>query len=298
MGKIFDALEKSRKEPTTRSPAKKPVQQARKKFVPLEKKSGDTDGTGGMEVDKRDSEVPFSINSADIDGKLICALKPRSFEAEQFKMLRTKLLFPIEGEAPRTIMVTSGLPGEGKSFVAANLAVSIAQNINKHVLLMDCDLRMPSVGRSFGIHGVAGLSEYLADGLSISDVLQKTMIEKLTVLPAGRPPANPAELLSSEKMFDLLEDVKHRYQDRYVIVDLPPPNLTSEAHALARRVDGIILVIRQGSSSRKMVAGLVDMLGKKKILGVVFNGVDTRSFGYEGYGKYSKYGRYHHGDEG
>ncbi len=189
-------------------------------------------------------------------------------------------------------MVTSGIPGEGKSFIAANLAVSIAQNINKHVLLMDCDLRMPSVGRTFGIENAAGLSEYLADGLTIPDLLCKTAIDKLTILPAGQPPANPAELLSSEKMFNLLEDVKNRYSDRYVIIDLPPPNLTSEAHALARRVDGIILVIRQGGANRKMVAGLVEMLGKNKILGVVFNRVDIHSFGYGGYGKYSNYDRY------
>ena len=297
MGKIFDALEKAGKEPAKPDRSRKIDSPVRKKIVPLEKKGRDRAGSRHLKGKKSSPKLKPDLADTAIDGQLICALKPRSFEAEQFKMLRTKLLFPAEGEAPRTIMVTSGVPGEGKSFVAANLAVSIAQNINKHVLLMDCDLRMPSLGQTFGIETTAGLSEYLADGLTIPDLLCKTVIDKLTILPAGQPPANPAELLSSEKMFDLLEDVKTRYQDRYVIIDLPPPNLTSEAHAIARRVDGIILVIRQGMSSRKIIAGLVDMLGERKILGVVFNGVDTQSFGYGGYGKYGKYGDYSYGKE-
>jgi protein-tyrosine kinase len=291
LGKIFDALEKSGKESKKNVLPKENDPKDNKKIVLLEKKSRDSFVAGVL----KDNRIE---KRAAIDKNLICALKPRSFEAEQFKMLRTKLLHPLSGEAPRTIMVTSGLPGEGKSFIAANLAVSIAQNINEHVLLMDCDLRLPSIGKTFGIGNVSGLSEYLADGLSVPDLLCKTMIEKLTVLPAGRPPANPAELLSSEKMFDLLEDVKSRYKDRYIIIDSPPPHLTSEAHVLARRVDGIILVIRQGNSNRKIIAGLVEMLGKKKILGVVFNGVDAQSFGYGGYGKYGKYGRYRYGDKG
>ncbi len=291
MGKIFDALEKSYKEP-----AKKALKK-NKKRLPLEQKVR-SDSVDPPRIDNKIEKLfKTEANERKIDKNLICILEPRSFEAEQFKMLRTKLLFPMSGAPPRTIMVTSAMPGEGKSFVASNLAVSIAQNINEHVLLMDCDLRRPSIGKTFGLGNVSGLSEYLSNGLSMPDLLAKTMLEKLTILPAGRPPNNPSELLSSEKMFDLLDDVKQRYEDRYIIIDLPPPHLTSEAHALGRRVDGIILVVKQGNSNRKIIADLTEMLGKKKIIGVVFNGVDTHSFGYYGYGKYGKYGRYNYGDK-
>jgi protein-tyrosine kinase len=294
LGKIFDALEKSGKESDKRVLPAQRVQKAEQNVVRLKKKIPVRPG-GGRKISREPKKVPETTgDTVGIDANLVCALTPRSFEAEQFKMLRTRILYPMSGAPPpRTIMVTSAMPGEGKSFVAANMAVSIAQNINEHVLLMDCDLRLPSIADIFGVGSVAGLSEYLANGMTIPELLIKTMIEKLTILPAGQPPENPSELLSSEKMVNLLEDVKNRYQDRYVIIDLPPPYLTSEANALARQVDGIILVVKSGGSDRKMISSLVEMLGKEKILGVVFNGVAAQPFrfGYGGYGNYGTYGK-------
>ena len=208
-------------------------------------------------------------------------------------MLRTSLLLPNSGIAPRSMMVTSVFPGEGKSFVAANLAVSIAQNIKEHVLLMECDIRKPCLHEMFGYNANSqGLSEYLAEDIPLHSVLIKSRIRKLTILPGGQPPDNPSELLSSERMFGLLSEVQKRYSDRYIVIDSPPPHLTAEASALARQVDGIIVVIRYGDTPREAVIELLEKFESEKIIGIVLNQIDGMfAFPYDrrGYRKYRKY---------
>ena len=241
-------------------------------------------------LDKADDHLaPHNIEKS-----MITLHKPQSFEAEQFKILRTKILFPSSGEPARTIMVTSTAPGEGKSFIAANLAVSIAQNISEHVLIIDCDMRVPSIHKQFGFDNVPGLSEYLSNEEPLSALLLKTNINKLSVLPGGKPPPNPAELMSSQRMFQLLREVKERYTDRYIIIDTPPPQLAAEANALSRQVDGILIVVKYGSTPRALVSDLIELVGKEKILGIVFNKINmglTNLLSYKKYGKY--YTKYH-----
>jgi exopolysaccharide/PEP-CTERM locus tyrosine autokinase len=209
-----------------------------------------------------------------IDKDLVTLMNPLSFEAEQFKIMRTNLLFAESGKTPRSVMVTSAVPGEGKSFVAANLAVSVARHVNWNVLLIDCDLRRPNVHKKFGFINSTGLSDYLANGTDLEPLLLKTGIEKLTILPAGKSPNNPSELLSSERMAELLEEVAARYKDRLVILDSPPPKLTAESAALARYVDGILLVVKYGSTPKNTVIDLIGKLGRDKILGAVMNNFD------------------------
>ena len=114
-------------------------------------------------------------------------------------------------------------------------------------------------------------------------------MNKLTILPAGRPPANPSELLSSELMSALISEVAKRYYDRLIIIDSPPPTLTAETIALARNVDGILLVVKFGDTSRKLVRDLIEKIGKEKILGSIINFFDIRSSGYHAYRAYRKY---------
>ncbi len=281
MGKIFDALEKSMKERKT-SVSKYKGSRAAGRIKEEDVQPG---------VSEPLSEPLYEYSN--IDKNLISLVKPLSFEAAPFKMLRTKLLFPASGKPAQSIMVTSAVPGEGKSFVSANLAVSIAQSINEHVLLIDCDIRRSSIHKYFGFVDVPGLSEYLSKGTPLPDLLLKTELNKLTILPGGFPSPNPSELLSSEQMRKLLEEVKARYSDRYIIIDSPPPKLTAETEAMARRVDGIILVVKYGSTPRGLVAELADIVGKDKVLGVIVNWFDMRASSYYGYGKYSKYGKYY-----
>jgi len=227
--------------------------------------------------------LPPSHNEK-MDPNLVSYYNPQSFEAEQFKILRSNLLFPVSGKPPRSVMVTSPMPGEGKSFVAANLAISVAVNINRHVLLMDCDLRRPSIHTRFGFSDVPGLSDHLANGVSLSDLLIRTSIDKLTILPGGRPPDNPSELLSSERMSELLAEATERYQDRLIILDSPPPTLTAETSVLARWVDGVVIVIKHHKTTREGVADVIEKMGKDKILGAVINNFEVYSSRY--YGKY------------
>lgn len=279
MGKIYDALEKAKKEtsPSVEAGSGSVVQfyeEAAQKDTPV------------------DLLKPLQLNER-VDRNLVTYLDPQSLVSEMFKILRGNILFPAKGTPPRSILVTSAVPGEGKSFVASNLAVSIAQNINEHVLLMDCDIRRPSIYRHFGIDETPGLAQYLQQDTPLSKIFIKTNLKKLTILPGGRPPHNPAELLSSKKMSSLLEELRNRYTDRYIILDSPPPQLTAETSAIARQVDGIVLVIKYGGTPREMVESLVEKLGREKILGCVMNWFDLRSSGYYGYSKYGKYSKYY-----
>ena len=236
--------------------------------------------------------LPASHNEK-MDQNLVSLFNQQSFEAEQFKILRSNLLYPISGNPPRSVMVTSPMPGEGKSFVAANLAISVALNINRHVLLMDCDLRRSSIHTRFGFEDVPGLSDYLSKGVSLSDLLIRTSVDKLTILPGGQPPDNPSELLSSERMSELLAEATDRYPDRLIILDSPPPALTAETSVLARWVDGVVIVIKHGKTSREGVSNVIDKMGKDKIIGAVMNNFEVYSSRYYGkyYGKGKSYKR-------
>jgi len=227
-----------------------------------------------------------------VDPMLVTGLSPQSMESEQFRLLKNNILFPEKGTVPKCIMITSTVPGEGKSFVAANLAITLAQSIDEYVLLMDCDLRAPAIHSMFGYNDPQGLSEYLSKAKPLSSLLVNSFMDKLKVLPAGQIPANPSELLSSEQMRRLIHEVKLRYSDRYIIIDTPPPNLTSETSVISRQVDGIVIVIKQGQTRKKDILNVIDIYGREKILGVVYN-FAKKSVGY-GYGKYG-YGKYGYG---
>lgn len=295
MGKIYSAFEKAKadKQRSTTTDSEK-SHSLNFKYADAAN-SEKADELNGNIVNKppspeRSSASQPTIQLTDLDQNLITALKPYSSESEQFRQLKNNILFPDKGLAAKTIMVTSTGPDEGKSFVSANLAVIIAQSIDEHVLLIDGDLRKPSIHKMFGYSSCDGLSQYLSERKPLSSLLCATPFEKLTILPGGHVPSNPSELLSSEQMRALIQEVKMRYTDRYVIIDTPPPYLTSETNALARNVDGILLVVKKRGSNLNDLKGLIDIYGKEKILGVVMNFSHKRSkYGYNyykyGYGK-------------
>ena len=283
MGKIFDALEKSNIEQKSSLSAINnacTVNEIRGKQKILHEKT-------------LPEHAAVLFEKKNYDKNLVVILNPHSFEAEQFKALRTNILFPISGKPPRTVMVTSAVPGEGKSFVAANLAASIAQNIDTHVLLIDCDLRKPSIHSCFGISGAEGLSEYLGQGRKISTLLCEIGHNNFMILPAGRIPDNPSELLSSEQMSNFLAEEGKKYANRIIIIDTPPPNLAPETTVIARQVDGILLVVNYGSTDRELVLQTIEKIGKDKVLGVAFNRFNMRTSSYYGYGKYGNYKKYY-----
>lgn len=210
--------------------------------------------------------------------------------SESFRRLRSKILHPADGEKIRSILVTSAVPGEGKSFVCANLGAILAQSVERHAIVVDCDMRRPSLASLFGLDNRQGLVDHLRDGMDLSLLIRKTGMESLSVIPAGVPPVNPSELLASEKMNRMIDEIVGRYPDRLVIFDSPPAQAASETAVLAQNVDKVIIVVRWGLSARDQVKKFVDTIGRDKILGVVFNAFEMnvldKKLPGEGYYKY------------
>jgi exopolysaccharide/PEP-CTERM locus tyrosine autokinase len=219
------------------------------------------------------------------DPKLVVLTAPESIEAENFKILKGQIFFPKDGPRPRTIMITSAFPGEGKSFVAANLAASIAQGVNEYALLVDCDFRRPRIHKILGCSNKEGLQQYLTGKKALQELLIKTRIDKLSVLTAGIPSFKPSELLASSMMEELFEEFKERYDDRYVIVDTAPSHVISEVNILAKYVDGVIFVVMAGKTPREIIHKSIEALGKEKVLGIIFNGYQKA---YKSYDRYYK----------
>jgi len=213
------------------------------------------------------------------DPKLVTYYDPDSVASEQFRKLRTQLLRLRIPHPPRTILVTSSTAGEGKTFVAANLAAGIAHDFQAYSLLVDCDLRSPSLGKWLGIHNGYGLSDYLVGKKEIPEVLIKTEVERLKVLLGGTLQDNPTELIGSARMEALIKELKERYNDRYIILDSTPVLATSEPEVLSKLVDGIIFVVRAGVTPRETIKQAISSLEKDKILGVVLNDLQFKSSG-------------------
>lgn len=271
MGKISEALEKNIKEKAVVSEKLYDLEPA---AVPSLEKKDSLKKNGKLHLGQG------------FDPKLIVWSAPDSINAENFKMLRAQILFS-QNRRPRSLLITSIFPGEGKTFVSSNLAVSIALGIDEHVLLVDCDFRRPSIHKMFGYSNIEGLHEFLTDKRPLNDLIIRTNINKLSVITAGKTSSNPSELLSSSVMEAFLKEVKDRYQDRFIIIDSTPLHATSEAAVLARNVDGIILVIRNQRAPREAIKKAISFLGKEKILGIVFNGYHRANDNYRKY--YKKY---------
>lgn len=232
----------------------------------------------------RKTSQKIDLNPAFLDEHLVSLTEPFSLAAEQVKKLRTKIILNAPERLPhKTILVTSAVPREGKTTIALNLALSLAQGLDEYVLLVDADFRKPEISKYLGIEFNRGLSNYLTSEMDLSSVLVKTDLSRLTILPMGMAPAKPSELLASERMKHLIEDLQSRYQDRYIIFDTTSLMSTTEADILASQVDGIIIVVRYGETDREVVKQALKNIDREKILGIVFNGADyrTSSFYYQ-----------------
>ncbi len=190
----------------------------------------------------------------------------------------------------RTILLTSTVGGEGKTLTAINLATTLAQEYDHTVLLIEADRRRPTIMKYLGLEGGPGLSECIMDGFDVGSALVKTGIGKLSVLPAGRPVEDPVEVFSSVRMAKLLEEVKQRYSDRFIIVDTTPILPFAEAQILASLVDSVIFVARQNYTPFDKLKEAVGSLKSQNLLGVVCNDVDISMTGNGYYGYYGYYG--------
>jgi exopolysaccharide/PEP-CTERM locus tyrosine autokinase len=216
--------------------------------------------------------------------------------AEEFKKLKSMVVkLTRKGQFRNTLMVTSAAKAEGKSITAINLALTLAQEYDNTVLLVDADLRGPSVHRYLGMERSPGLTDCLMNGTDVGKLLRRTSVGKLVVLPAGKTVKNPVELLQSSKMQNLIRELRQRYADRYVIFDTSPVLPFAEVHSLASRMDGVIFVIREGYAPMSGIKGALDLLKDTPLLGSVFNCARIEEFG--GYGYYYGYNQYSYGSE-
>ena len=212
--------------------------------------------------------------------------------AESFRRIKRQILAKVEKPKPgappaNLVMVTSALAGEGKTFCAINLAISMALERDRTVLLVDADVARPSVSRVLGLHAEGGLMEVLLDRhVDFGDVLCKTDIGGLTVLPAGTAHQHATELLASDAMRGLLRDMAERYHDRIVVFDSPPLLAASEAGALASHVGQIVMVVEAGKTSETSLKQALGRIDTSRVTGLLLNKVENTplEYSYDVYG--------------
>jgi capsular exopolysaccharide synthesis family protein len=215
-------------------------------------------------------------------GNRLATLDGLSSVVEAYRMLRTSVLLSTAGNPPKTILVTSSQPGEGKTTTAVNTAISLAQ-LGASVLLIDSDLRRPAVHKTFKLPNTRGLSTYLSGNGKVEDLTVKLSIPNLSVLTSGPIPPNPAELISSERMKEMLRQLCEKYD--HIIIDSPPLISVTDPVILSTMVDGSILVVQAGRSTRDLVRRARQELNGvgAKVFGVVLNNVDIKREGYDEY---------------
>jgi protein-tyrosine kinase len=193
--------------------------------------------------------------------------------AQAYKVLRTQVSQRMRQKGWRTLAVTSPRQGEGKTTTAINLSISLALEANQTVLLVDADLRRPSIHTYFGFEAQQGLRDYLLDATPIEQILVHPEIRRLVILPGGEPLDNSSELLSSPQMLRLVQEVKRRYPSRLVVFDLPPVLTTDDVLAFAPYLDCALLVVEDGATARDDAARAADVLAaaNHNLIGTVLN---------------------------
>ena len=242
-----------------------------------------------------DSQVAINWNALALDGYLD-RNNANSQLAEEFRVIKRPLVNNIQGaeinglSRPNLILICSSLPSEGKTFVSINLALSIANELDKNVLLIDADVEKPSISKKLGIKQSVGLIEYLEnEQLTFSDILLKTDLPNLSIIPAGKRHKFSTELLSSQRMYFFAEEVSRRYKDRIVIFDSPPLLVATQAQVLAELVGQVVLVIAAEETPQNVVNESVAKLANCDVVMTLLNKTkkefDLYGYGY-GYGKY------------
>jgi capsular exopolysaccharide synthesis family protein len=281
MSRIDDALARARNfRPEDLAPAGAPAAPAGADFIP-EPPPAD-EGVPGREkprstLVREDERTGQALMDTDDMKPLASAeklmLNPREpASAEQYRRLAARLLLAHAERNTRVVMVTSALPGEGKTLTATNLALTLSESYKRPVLLIDADLRRPGVHQLLELPNVRGLN----DGLREADDRKIALLrytEYLSILTAGRPDADPMSVLSGDRMRRVLEEAAARFE--WVIIDTPPVALLTDAHLLAALVDSVVLVVHAGQTPLPAINTAIQAVGRERILGVVLNRVDA-----------------------
>jgi len=250
MGKITDALKKAAEDRFERIDKINKIKEQKKIFV---KKKGDSK----------------------IDSRIITYFDPKALISEQYKILRTNVLSAHKGKSLKVLGVTSSIHQEGKTVTSLNLAITLAQSTKKpKVLLIDADLRRGRLAKYLGVSHPEGLSEVLTGQMKIDEVLFNIDIENLTFMTSGSVPQNPVELLDSDSMADLINDLKKQFD--HIIIDTPPIIPVTDAGIIGSQTDGVLMVIQAGRTQRGIVRRAMELLHQShaRILGHVLTNVE------------------------
>ena len=294
MGTLHDALRKAENArsksaprpaaPTSQSSAAAPVAQADGSIAQAAAGAAQSAAVAKSTVA---ANFAGSMYRGEADCRLVPVADPHSPIAEQYRTLRTNLLASAAVHGVKVFVVTSSIPGEGKSVTSANLACVLAEDPEKKIVLIDADMRKPTVHRLLAVDNHRGLSDYLAGGSMLEMALQRSRLPNLWVLPAGLTPSNPTELLAGKRMEDLLARFRRDYD--FVVIDTPPVIATTDAAVLSPRADGTLMVVRMESTQRDIVKQAVELLrkGRANVVGTVLTGLhgNVQDYYYYPYGK-------------
>jgi len=295
MGRVSDALERASTErPKSIPKSQVDVDGQQQVAEPSKTKESDTNAGASLGVSRTNSNLAAS--GADlawpltkriqrfIFGRGLASIKEfplvfqeaNSFAGEQYKILREQLKKIYNEDDSRLLAIMSPVKGDGKSTVAANLAGVIALDYQQQVLLIDADLRSPSIHNFFGIKSTPGLADYLSSesGTNIWNYVQHTSLHGLRVIAAGKATHLSAELLATQKMRSLLRDIPKQFPGYQVIIDTSPVLSTSDPLVLAQQLDKVVLVVRAGATPRECLSEAIKSLGAEKVSGIILNGAD------------------------
>ncbi len=230
---------------------------------------------GRQTIASMDTEV------GDANKQRISLLEPNSFVSEQFRALRARLDALALQRPIRTVAFTSALSGEGKSTASVNFAIVSAMNVEKRVLLVDCDFRKPTVAKALGIRPTSGLGEILTGKSTIQEATVRVDGVQLDVIPVRAQPPNPSELLASERMQRLVEEVARMYD--LVIFDVPATLPLPDSKTVSEYTDGLVMVVRADYTPQDDVITALEILDRRRVLGILLNGVTQDRARYYGY---------------
>ncbi|HEX2494457.1 MAG TPA: CpsD/CapB family tyrosine-protein kinase [Steroidobacter sp.] len=203
-----------------------------------------------------------------------------------YKILRTRLLRRLEANQWRSVAITGVTAGEGKTLTAINLAMALSQDVNTWVFLVDLDLQRPRIADYLGLNGLHGLSDYLVGDAAFESIIYSPNVERLSVVPSFQPITQASELLSSPRMGELLQALEAEHPRRIILFDMPPVLAADDVLAFAPHVDGVLLVVGEGTTGRDALKSAKEVLAEMNLLGVVLNRSNERNDGaYYSYAK-------------
>lgn len=272
MERIKDAIEKAKSQRATAQPDSKPMQNAQ--FGKLH--------TAELDALSYATTTTVKLDPAVLEKHRIVAFNKNERASWAFDLLRTQVLQKMEENNWRTLAIISPTPDAGKTVVAINLGISIAQQPHKTAMLVDFDLRRPRLAQYLGLSMQKSLNEYLDGQVTLSDIMVNPEIPRLVALPTNRPVPRSAEILSSPKIESMIKELRDRYDSRIVIFDLPPILSADDAIAVLPNMDCVLMVIGNGMSKPAEIEETIHHLQGTNLLGVVLNKaeVEPRTYHY------------------